>query len=92
MEERIERLERLYEKIHHDYELLGVLIPRLTDILSRYWAASGKHRKSVGNDHATLLDYLKELDQDVQLHFKEHSKLQKAKVDRGSKRTTYTIT
>ena len=45
-EERIDRLEKLYEKIYHDYELLSILIPRLTDILGKYWEASGKHREN----------------------------------------------
>jgi len=65
--ERIERLEDLYEKVYHDYELLSIYIPRLTDILIRYWSASNKHRQSVGNDYHILLDVIKELNKKVHL-------------------------
>jgi len=53
-EERLDRLERLYEQVYHDYELLAIYIPRLTDIMIRYWSTSNKHRTGVKDDLLAL--------------------------------------
>ena len=64
-EQRIDRLERLYETLYHEMELLSIYIPRLTDVLIGYWTTSGKHRKAVLNDLHTIRDAIDE-------HFKTH--------------------
>lgn len=64
-EQRIDRLERLYETLHHEMGLLSIYIPRLTDILIGYWGTSGKHRRAVLNDLHTIRDAIDE-------HFKTH--------------------
>lgn len=72
-EERIDRLEKLYEKIYHDYELLSILIPRLTDILGKYWEASGKHRENTIAQIRGIQSFTGLVDKDIQQHFKNHS-------------------
>lgn len=59
-EERLDRLEKLYEKLYHESELLSMYIPRLTDILIRYWNASDRHRGEVLGDLRNLRDVLKQ--------------------------------
>ena len=63
LEPRIDRLEKLWEHDHNTIELLAIYIPRLTDILIKYWIASGRHRKE-------LMDAVKIIDNDLQEHFK----------------------
>ena len=72
LEERIARLEKLYEKVYHDYELLSIYIPKLTDILNRYWGASGRHREAVRNDIHVFIEFLKEVDHTLQQYMKHH--------------------
>ena len=70
--ERIERLENLYDKVYHDYELLSVLIPRLTDILIRYWGTSTKHRDAIMAEINGIRSFTQLTDNDLQTHFKGH--------------------
>ncbi len=84
MEERIDRLEELYEKVYHDYELLSIYIPKLTDILIRYWGATGKHREAIFGDLRGIRDAVDE-------HFKSHYLDKKKREEYASKRKTYTI-
>jgi len=79
LEERIDKLERLYEGIYHDYELLAIYIPKLTDILIKYWGVSGKHREAVLNDIRTIRDAIDE-------HFKTHYLDKKKKEEYASNR------
>jgi len=64
-EQRIDKLEKLYETLYHEMELLSIYIPRLTDILIGYWSTSGKHRGAVLTDIRTIRDAIDE-------HFKTH--------------------
>ena len=79
LEERVKALEELWEKDHHTIELLSIYIPRLTDILIRYWGASGKHRKAVLGDIRGIRDALDE-------HFKTHYLDKKKRKEYASKR------
>lgn len=83
LEERIDRLEKLYEKAYHDYELLSIYLPKLTNILIRYWEASGKHREVVLGDIRGIRDAVDE-------HFKSHYLDKKKKEEYASKRKRYT--
>lgn len=65
LEQRVDRLEKLYQTLYHEIELLSIYIPKLTDILIGYWSTSGKHRKAVLNDLHTIRDAIDE-------HFKTH--------------------
>lgn len=65
LEERIDRLEKLYEESYHTIELLSIYIPKLTDILIKYWGASGKHREAIFGDLRGIRDAVDE-------HFKTH--------------------
>jgi len=85
LEDRVKALEELWEHDHHTIELLAIYIPRLTDILVKYWGASGKHREAVLGDIRDIRDAINE-------HFKTHY-LDKKKEGYASKRkpNIYTI-
>ena len=77
LEERIERLESLYEKVYHENELLSMYIPRLTNILTKYFGESGKHRYAIMRDFEFTRDVVRMIDTDMQDHFKSHRKQRK---------------
>ncbi len=83
LEERIERLEKLWEQDHHTLEMSGILIQRLTDILIKYWGASGRHREAVLGDIRGIRNAVDE-------HFKSHYFDKKDRTN-ASKRETFTI-
>jgi len=58
LEDRVKELEELWEHDHHTIELLSIYIPKLTDILIRYWGASGRHRTAVLGDLRGIRDAL----------------------------------
>lgn len=78
-EERIDRLEKLYDHLYRETELLTIYIPRLTDILIKYWGASGNHRDAVLGDIRGIRDAIDE-------HFKTHYIDKKKKEEYASKR------
>lgn len=78
-EERIDRLEKLYDHLYRETELLTIYIPRLTDILIKYWGASGNHRDAVLGDIRGIRDAIDE-------HFKTHYIDKKQKEKYASKR------
>jgi len=63
--DRIDRLEKLYEKLYHESELLAIYIPRLTDILIEYWVKTGEYRGSIRRDLIKLRDLAKMNDTDI---------------------------
>lgn len=56
-EERIELLEENYDRVYHELELLNLYIPKLCDILIRYWGASNTHRGEITRDINALKNY-----------------------------------
>ncbi len=50
LEERIERLEKLYDKMYHTNELLSIYVPRLADIMQRFWPAFDRWRLALTGD------------------------------------------
>ena len=73
LEERIERLEKLYEKVYHDYELLAILIPRLTEILIKYFGENKDHRYSIMRDLKLGRDWTRLMEKDLRGHLKNPS-------------------
>jgi hypothetical protein len=71
--ERIERLERFYEKLFHDYELLAIQIPRLCDILENYLSVSKNYRYELSQEIGGIRDFTRLTDSDMQEHFKSHA-------------------
>jgi len=69
--ERIERLEKIVEKLYHESELLSLYIPKLCDILIKYWKESPKYRKEIEVQLRGIKDYAILLDNDVQKHFSQ---------------------
>ena len=82
LEDRIKALEELWEHDHHTIELLSIYIPRLTDILIRYWGASGKHREAVLGDIRGIRDAIDE-------HFKSHYLDKKKERDASKQKSKY---
>lgn len=87
LEERIERLEKLYEGIYHDYELLAIYIPRLTDILIKYFQTGNSLRYDIFGDFNSLQSVLTNILDDLQIHYKAHSDEVKRKVDASKRKT-----
>ena len=72
IEERIDWLEKEYERLYHTDELLAIYIPQLAEILIRYWSVSGKHQEAVLNDIRSMRDLTKLINQELKEHFKSH--------------------
>ena len=60
--ERITQLEEMCEKMYHTQELLAIYIPKLMDILIRYWQASSQHRQSHKEDFIIVRDFALEME------------------------------
>jgi len=75
--ERIEQLEEMCEKMYHTMELLETYIPKLMDILIRYWQASSQHRQSHREDFIIVRDFALEMEKQLQVHFTLHHTLDK---------------
>ena len=65
IEERVNRLEELYEHLYHTDEMLSILIPRLTDIVAKYFKFSHQYHNDVLNDLKNFGSYIKLLDDDL---------------------------
>lgn len=61
LEDRIDRLEKLYEKSYHEMELLSIYIPKLTDILIKYFNTSERHREAVMRDYLNVVGHINDL-------------------------------
>ena len=70
--ERIERLEKLYERLYHTYELLAIYIPRMCDFLDKYLSKTREYRYDIAGDINNLRDLVKVTDSDMQEHFRTH--------------------
>uniref|UniRef100_A0A6M3IHA8 Uncharacterized protein n=1 Tax=viral metagenome TaxID=1070528 RepID=A0A6M3IHA8_9ZZZZ len=55
--ERIERLEKLYEKMYHQNEKLSVYLPQLLDTLIKHWSKGYEYRESIKSDLVRLRDF-----------------------------------
>ncbi len=88
-QERIERLEKLYEGLYQEIELLSIYIPKLTDILIKYFSASGKLRYEIFGDFNSIQSVLKNILDDLQGHYKDHFSEIKKKVSEPRKGRHY---
>jgi len=79
LEERIERLERLWEADHHQLEIAGLLISKLSDVLERYLKISSEYRTEARANLAGVRSYMKILNLEIQEHFKTHNKSSRTK-------------
>ena len=79
LEERIERLERLWEADHHTIEMLSIYIPRLADIIERYLKISSEYRTEARANLTGIRSYMKILNSEIQEHFKVHNKSSRTK-------------
>ena len=64
-EERLDRLEKMFERIYHENELLSIYIPKLMDVFIRYWGKENEHRESIRRDLVTLHGFSATTDDDV---------------------------
>ena len=79
LEERIERLERLWEADHHQLEIAGLLISKLSDVLERYFKVSYQYRAELESSLKNVRSYQKILNSEIQEHFKVHNKSSRTK-------------
>lgn len=73
LEERVARLEELFERIHHEHELCSIYVPRLAKNHIKLLEFLHKLYYTNLRDWKTLRDILKMVDGDLQEHFKSHS-------------------
>ena len=71
--ERIERLEKLYERWYHTYQELAIYIPRMCDFLDKYFSKSREYRYDIASDINCIRELVKMIDNDMQEHFKSHT-------------------
>lgn len=69
-EERIIRLEKLYEKFYHTYELLSIYVPKMCDFLEKYLRKTTEYRYDIQSDINNIRDLIKLIDNDMQEHLK----------------------
>lgn len=72
LEKRVKMLEKEYERIYHDYELLAIYIPRHVDYCIRFFSAVYKFKDEVNGDLRGISSFCRFLDTDIQDHFKSH--------------------
>ena len=70
--ERIERLEKRYEKLYHEVELMATIMGKLGAWMESYLKASGNYRGAIVRDLKNLQNFLLIMDDDQQAHFKGH--------------------
>lgn len=56
--ERIERLEKMVEKLYHESELLSLYIPKLCEIMEKYFKTSYKYREEKEAQLRGVRDFL----------------------------------
>ena len=89
LEERIERLEKLWERDRQTLEMAGVLIESLTDIVIKYWSANGRQNNYLMSINKVLSGELSAYNSLLLEHFKSHySKEKYKKQPFNSKRKT----
>ena len=72
IEERLEWLEEHHEKLYHTYELLAIHVPRMCDILDKYFSVSGQYRYELSQELNGIRDFIRLVDKDMQQHYKSH--------------------
>ena len=72
-EDRVTRLEKLVEKQLAEYELVGMYMNRLLDILGRYWPAQAQYRSEIKTKVDIFRGALEKLEKEWQEHYKHHS-------------------
>jgi len=66
--ERIERLEKMVEKLYHESELLSLYIPKLCDIMVKYFNTSYKYRGEKEAQLRGFKDYLLYVNEGLNKH------------------------
>ena len=86
LEERIDRLEKLWEKWYQTYELLNFYVPRMTEANIRYLEGCTDYYFAMERDVSKLRDILGGILDDLQLHYKTHNLDKKKKEEYAFKR------
>jgi len=73
VEQRLEWLEKQHERLYHTQELLSIHVPRMCDILDKYFSVSGQYRYELKQELNGIRDFVRLVDKDMQLHYKSHS-------------------
>lgn len=88
--DRVELLSELYGDVLHDYNLLSVLIPRLTEVIIKFLTESTDNYFKATADASKLRDILLGTLDDLQLHYKSHNLDKKSSYASKKKYIEYT--
>lgn len=71
--DRVGRLEKLAERLYHEVELYNTYIPRITDVLIRYFPTMDNYRKEINIMMMIHKGFLENIENELQDHFEFHS-------------------
>ena len=77
-EQRLDRLEKLWEHDHNILESLAIHIPKLADHHIKLLNALDRWRRAVGNDHHLLTDLYLKVDETLQDYMKYQQNIKTA--------------
>lgn len=89
LEKRVDKLSELYGNVLHNYNLLSVLIPRLTEVIIKFLTESTDNYFKTTADASKIRDILLGTLDDLQLHYKSHNLDKKSKYDSKKKYIEY---
>lgn len=82
LQKRVDKLEKLVNRMYHEHELLAIYIPRLSELLIKHFTVSGENRKDFYGAIRGTKSFLKILDKDMQIHYKSHLDKKRTPIDR----------
>ena len=88
LEDQVDKLSELYGDVLHTYNLLSVLIPRLTEIIIKFLEESTDHYFKTTADTSKLRDILLGTLDDLQAHYKSHNLDKKSRYTRKQEKFT----
>ena len=88
LEERVEFLEKEYNRLYHTDEMLSILVPRLADTIAKYLKLTHQYHNEVLRDLKNFRSYIELLDEDLREHFKSHYLDKKKREGYASKQKT----
>ena len=84
LRQKVDRLERLCNRLYQEEDLLNTHIPKLMDTLIEYWQRLGSYRETMQTLISIYRGEVGNIDKELQEHFKAHS-------DKKRNTTKYTI-
>lgn len=79
LEDRVKRLEDLYDPMYHKIDMLEIHIEKLVNFLPKHLSATTKFAYSIEGHIRQLRDFLRIVDGDMQTHYEGHYQKEKPK-------------